>query len=84
MDPLLGTHRPYYTLRLHLTRLMMTISVTRSPVAQIKIQPSYACNCRDSSSLRITPVLSEPGTQIIPTKPPRLPYDDPHESVQSI
>ncbi|KAL0292025.1 UNVERIFIED_CONTAM: hypothetical protein Sradi_7005200 [Sesamum radiatum] len=48
-----------------------------------KIQPSCARDCHDSSSMRTTPVLSEPGTQVIPTKPPRLPYDDPRESVQS-
>ncbi|KAL0416668.1 UNVERIFIED_CONTAM: hypothetical protein Slati_3498700 [Sesamum latifolium] len=48
-----------------------------------KIQSSCARDCHDSSSLRTTPVLSEPGTQVIPTKPPRLPYDDPRESVQS-
>ncbi|KAL0297973.1 UNVERIFIED_CONTAM: protein STRUBBELIG-RECEPTOR FAMILY 7 [Sesamum calycinum] len=31
-----------------------------------------------------TPILSEQGIQLILTKPSRLPYDDPHESVQSI
>ncbi|KAL0402290.1 UNVERIFIED_CONTAM: NAD(P)H-quinone oxidoreductase subunit K, chloroplastic [Sesamum latifolium] len=29
------------------------------------------------------PILSEPETQVTPTNPPRLPYDDSHESVQS-
>ncbi|KAL0409812.1 UNVERIFIED_CONTAM: hypothetical protein Sradi_1915600 [Sesamum radiatum] len=82
MDPLLGTHRPRCTLRLHWTSLMMTTSMTRSPLTKIKIQPSCARNCHDSSSLRTTPILSEPGTRAIPTKPPRLPYDDPLESVQ--
>ncbi|KAL0394492.1 UNVERIFIED_CONTAM: hypothetical protein Slati_4415400 [Sesamum latifolium] len=77
------THRPRYTLRLHWTMLMMTMSVTRSPLTQIKIQPSCARDCRDCSSLRTTPVLSELGTQIIPIKPPRLSYDDPCELVQS-
>ncbi|KAL0463096.1 UNVERIFIED_CONTAM: hypothetical protein Slati_0197200 [Sesamum latifolium] len=28
-------------------------------------------------------LLSEPGSQVIPTKPPKLPYDDPRESVHS-
>ncbi|KAL0439764.1 UNVERIFIED_CONTAM: hypothetical protein Slati_2459400 [Sesamum latifolium] len=46
----------------------------------VMIQPSFARDCHDSSSPRTTPVLSEPGIQIIPTKPPRLPYDDPCES----
>ncbi|KAL0427744.1 UNVERIFIED_CONTAM: hypothetical protein Slati_2949200 [Sesamum latifolium] len=83
MDPLLGTHRPRYTLRLHCTRLVMIMSVTRSSLAQIQDTVTCASDCRDSSSLRTTPVLSEPGTQVILTKPPRLPYDDPPESVQS-
>ncbi|KAL0420452.1 UNVERIFIED_CONTAM: hypothetical protein Slati_3068100 [Sesamum latifolium] len=48
-----------------------------------KIQPSCARDCHDSSSPRTTPVLLKPGTQVIPTKPPRLSYDDPRESVQS-
>ncbi|KAL0439357.1 UNVERIFIED_CONTAM: hypothetical protein Slati_2418700 [Sesamum latifolium] len=48
-----------------------------------RIQPSCARDCCDSSSPRTTPILSEPGIQVIPTKPPRLPYDDPRESVQS-
>ncbi|KAL0440117.1 UNVERIFIED_CONTAM: hypothetical protein Slati_2494700 [Sesamum latifolium] len=47
-----------------------------------KIQPSCARDCYDSSSPRTTPVLSEPGTRVIPTKPPRLPYDNFRESVQ--
>ncbi|KAL0313695.1 UNVERIFIED_CONTAM: hypothetical protein Scaly_2909400 [Sesamum calycinum] len=42
-----------------------------------KIQSSCARDCHDSSSLRTTPVLLELGIQVIPTKPPRLPYDDP-------
>ncbi|KAL0462973.1 UNVERIFIED_CONTAM: hypothetical protein Slati_0184900 [Sesamum latifolium] len=42
-----------------------------------EIQSSCARDCRDYSSLRTTPVLSELGIQVIPTKPPRLPYDDP-------
>ncbi|KAL0286346.1 UNVERIFIED_CONTAM: hypothetical protein Sradi_7151300 [Sesamum radiatum] len=33
-DPLLGTHRPRYILRLHRTRLMMTTSRIQSPIAQ--------------------------------------------------
>ncbi|KAL0303391.1 UNVERIFIED_CONTAM: hypothetical protein Sradi_6207200 [Sesamum radiatum] len=44
---------------------------------------SCARDCRDSSSPRTTPVLSKLGTRVLPTKPPRLPYDDPRESVQS-
>ncbi|KAL0420366.1 UNVERIFIED_CONTAM: hypothetical protein Slati_3059500 [Sesamum latifolium] len=50
-----------------------------------RTNPGYsyrACDCCDSSSSRTTPVLSELGTQVVP-KPPRLPYDDPRESVQS-
>ncbi|KAL0293561.1 UNVERIFIED_CONTAM: hypothetical protein Sradi_6930100 [Sesamum radiatum] len=60
-------------------RIKDTVTSSHKP----KIQPSCARDCHDSSSLRTTPVLSEPGTQVIPTKPPRLPYDDPRESVQS-
>ncbi|KAL0294039.1 UNVERIFIED_CONTAM: hypothetical protein Sradi_6906000 [Sesamum radiatum] len=41
------------------------------------MQPSCVRDCHDSSSLRTTPVLSEPGIRVIPTKPPRLSYDDP-------
>ncbi|KAK4406527.1 Cyclin-dependent kinase G-2 [Sesamum angolense] len=48
-------------------------------LAKSKIQLSYARDCRDSSSLRTTFVLSEPGTQVIPTKPPKLSYGDPRE-----
>ncbi|KAL0437761.1 UNVERIFIED_CONTAM: hypothetical protein Sradi_0484000 [Sesamum radiatum] len=33
-DPLLGTHRPRYTLRLHWIRLMMTTSGIQSSLAQ--------------------------------------------------
>ncbi|KAL0386363.1 UNVERIFIED_CONTAM: hypothetical protein Slati_4605500 [Sesamum latifolium] len=83
MDPLLGTHRPRYILRLHWIELMVTTSGIQSPLAKPKIQSSCAHDCHDSSSPRTTPVLSEPGTRVIPTKPPRLPYDDPRESVQS-
>ncbi|KAL0355433.1 UNVERIFIED_CONTAM: hypothetical protein Sradi_3990200 [Sesamum radiatum] len=54
-------------------------TVTHKP----KIQSPCALDCHDSSSPRTTPVLSESGTRIIPTKPPRLPYDDPRKSVQS-
>ncbi|KAL0444308.1 UNVERIFIED_CONTAM: Copia protein [Sesamum latifolium] len=43
----------------------------------VMIQSSCARDYRDSLSSRTTPVLSELGTRIIPTKPPRLPYDDP-------
>ncbi|KAL0373275.1 UNVERIFIED_CONTAM: 40S ribosomal protein S19-3 [Sesamum radiatum] len=57
MDPLLGTHRPRYTLQLHWTRLMMTMSVTQSPLTKIKIQALCARDCRDSSSLRTTPFV---------------------------
>ncbi|KAL0291788.1 UNVERIFIED_CONTAM: hypothetical protein Sangu_3261000, partial [Sesamum angustifolium] len=49
-----------------------------------KIQSLYARDCCGSSSLRTIPILSESGSKVIPTKPPRLPYDDPRESVQSI
>ncbi|KAL0405220.1 UNVERIFIED_CONTAM: hypothetical protein Slati_3835900 [Sesamum latifolium] len=49
-------------------------------LAQTQIQPSCARDCHDSSSLRTTPILSELGTQVIPTKPPRLPYDIPRVS----
>ncbi|KAL0313347.1 UNVERIFIED_CONTAM: hypothetical protein Sradi_5734000 [Sesamum radiatum] len=48
-----------------------------------KIQPPCARDCHDSSNPRTTSVLSKPGTRVIPIKPPRLPYDDPRESVQS-
>ncbi|KAL0282078.1 UNVERIFIED_CONTAM: hypothetical protein Sradi_7273100 [Sesamum radiatum] len=54
--------------------------------ATSRTNPRYshrARDCHDSSSLRTTPVLSEPGTQVIPTNPPRLPYNNPRESVQS-
>ncbi|KAK4421803.1 hypothetical protein Salat_2130900 [Sesamum alatum] len=80
----LGIHRPHYILQLPWTRLIMTISKTWSPLAKSKIQPSYASDCHDSSSPRTNPVLSEPRISVIPTKPPRLPYDDSRESVQSV
>ncbi|KAL0285756.1 UNVERIFIED_CONTAM: hypothetical protein Sradi_7164800 [Sesamum radiatum] len=48
-----------------------------------KIQTSCARDCHDSLSSRTTPILSEPGTRAIATKPPRLPYDNPSESIQS-
>ncbi|KAL0394968.1 UNVERIFIED_CONTAM: hypothetical protein Slati_4463000 [Sesamum latifolium] len=47
----------------------------------IMIQPSCARDYRDSSSPRTTPVLSEPGTRVIPIKSPRLSYDDPRNHV---
>ncbi|KAL0455934.1 UNVERIFIED_CONTAM: hypothetical protein Slati_0932600 [Sesamum latifolium] len=46
-----------------------------------KIESSCARDCRDSSSLKTTPVISEPGIQVIQIKPPRLLYDDPRKSV---
>ncbi|KAL0310356.1 UNVERIFIED_CONTAM: hypothetical protein Scaly_2935500 [Sesamum calycinum] len=48
---------------------------------RFKIQTSYALDYRGSLSLRTTPILSESGTQVILTKPPRLPYDDPRKNV---
>ncbi|KAL0445814.1 UNVERIFIED_CONTAM: hypothetical protein Slati_1709300 [Sesamum latifolium] len=80
-DPFLGTHRPCYHTALdktHDDHIRDTIISHKS-----KIQSSCARDCRDSSSLKTTPVLSDPGTRVIPIKPPRLPYDDPRESVQS-
>ncbi|KAL0327870.1 UNVERIFIED_CONTAM: Retrovirus-related Pol polyprotein from transposon TNT 1-94 [Sesamum calycinum] len=38
-----------------------------------KKQSSYARDCHSSSSMRTTPLLSEPETQFIPTKPLRSP-----------
>ncbi|KAL0292945.1 UNVERIFIED_CONTAM: hypothetical protein Sradi_6964700 [Sesamum radiatum] len=51
------------------------------------LDKAYDDHIRDTvtsrTNPRTTPVLPEPETQVIPTKPPRLPYDDPRESVQS-
>ncbi|KAL0405741.1 UNVERIFIED_CONTAM: hypothetical protein Slati_3888000 [Sesamum latifolium] len=69
MDPLLGTHRPLHT--------------TADKAYDDYIRDTVISRTNPVIPLRTTPVLSEPGTQVIPIKPPRLPYDDPRESVQS-
>ncbi|KAL0375614.1 UNVERIFIED_CONTAM: hypothetical protein Scaly_0679000 [Sesamum calycinum] len=64
--------------------LMMIVSMMQSPLAQIQDIVIVCTYYHGPSSLRTTPVLLEPGTQVIPIKLLRLPYDDLRESVQSI
>ncbi|KAL0445777.1 UNVERIFIED_CONTAM: hypothetical protein Slati_1705600 [Sesamum latifolium] len=74
-DPVISRTNPGYSHRVHVTAV----------IPQVRgLLPYYRSReSRDSSSPRTTSVLSEPGSRVIPTKPPRLPYDDPRESVQS-
>ncbi|KAL0420660.1 UNVERIFIED_CONTAM: hypothetical protein Slati_3088900 [Sesamum latifolium] len=60
-DPLLGTYRPRYTLRLHWIRLIMTTSGYSHLSHKPKIQPLCAHDCRDSSSRGLLPYYRSRG-----------------------